>query len=245
MNYKNNLIFSLLLLLVPLVSIIAKPPEAASYLSQLLSGFHTYQATFKQTTFDGEERVIQKSLGQIMIKQPGYFRWETYAPINQIIIADGRTLWFYNKELSQAVQQPLSERTNINPVCLLSGSIKYLKQNVAITSSTSSDDVVFQLVPQVKKNLNFKWIRLKFSQKQLTEMSVLNNLKERSIFQFGQIKINKPIADQLFKFKLSHNIDIIRYKKASTINTPIKLGAPRHAHDESCRDFLQESIISP
>lgn len=212
MNYynKNNLFFFLLFLLIPLVGIAVDRPDATSQLSQLLSGFHTYQATFRQTTFDSEERVIQQSRGRIMIKRPGRFRWETNIPTNQIIITNGKTLWVYNKDLSQASKQPLAKRTNINPASLLSGSIKDLKQNLTITSSPNDGTVVFELVPRIKKDLNFKWIRLKFFQKQLTEMTVLNNLEERSIFQFKKIKINQLLADHLFEFKPSRDVDVIK-----------------------------------
>ncbi|PMB54651.1 Outer membrane lipoprotein carrier protein LolA [Coxiella-like endosymbiont] len=211
MNYKINLFFFILFLLtIPLVGISVKKPDAASQLSQLLSSFNTYQATFRQTTFDSEKRVIQKSWGRIMLKRPRNFRWETNIFTNQIIITNGKSLWIYNKDLSQAIQQPLERRKTITPVSFLSGSIKDLKPNFTIKSSLNNGTIMFELVPRIKKNLNFKWIQLKFTQKKLTELTLLNQLEERSIFRFKHIKINQPLADYLFQLKPSHDVDIIK-----------------------------------
>ncbi|AIT63319.1 outer membrane lipoprotein chaperone LolA [Coxiella burnetii] len=210
MNTIKILIGLLGIFLFSLSGIVSAQSDATTQLSQLLSNFRTYQAKFNQITFDGQDRVIQQSHGRVMIMRPGRFRWETDSPTKQIIITNGKTLWVYDVDLSQATQQPLAQKTNINPASLLSGSVKDLKQKFTITISPTSDAATFQLVPHLGKSLNFNWIRLKFSKKQLTEMTVLNNLDERSIFQFSQIKVNAPLSSTLFEFKPSRGIDVVK-----------------------------------
>ncbi|ACJ20258.1 outer membrane lipoprotein chaperone LolA [Coxiella burnetii] len=210
MNTIKILIGLLGIFLFSLSGIVSAQSDATTQLSQLLSNFRTYQAKFNQITFDGQDRVIQQSHGRVMIMRPGRFRWETDSPTKQIIITNGKTLWVYDVDLSQATQQPLAQKTNINPASLLSGSVKDLKQKFTITISPTSDAATFQLVPRLGKSLNFNWIRLKFSKKQLTEMTVLNNLDERSIFQFSQIKVNAPLSSTLFEFKPSRGIDVVK-----------------------------------
>ncbi|ABS77024.1 outer membrane lipoprotein chaperone LolA [Coxiella burnetii] len=210
MNTIKILIGLLGIFLFSLSGIVSAQSDATTQLSQLLSNFRTYQAKFNQITFDGQDRVIQQSHGRVMIMRPGRFRWETDSPTKQIIITNGKTLWVYDVDLSQATQQPLAQKTNINPASLLSGSVKDLKQKFTITISPTPDAATFQLVPHLGKSLNFNWIRLKFSKKQLTEMTVLNNLDERSIFQFSQIKVNAPLSSTLFEFKPSRGIDVVK-----------------------------------
>ncbi|MBW5802324.1 outer membrane lipoprotein chaperone LolA [Coxiella endosymbiont of Ornithodoros amblus] len=196
--------------LFSLSRIVSAQSDATAQLSQLLSNFLTYQAKFNQITFDNQDQVIQQSHGRVMIMRPGCFRWETDSPTKQIIITNGKTLWVYDVDLSQATQQPLAKETNINPAALLSGSVKDLKQKFTITVSSTPDTATFQLVPHLGKSLNFNWIRLKFLKKQLTEMTVLNNLDERGIFQFSQIKVNAPLSSTLFAFKPSRGIDVLK-----------------------------------
>lgn len=209
MNCKKSLTFFLLFLLIPLLVKGTNESDVTISLGQLLSSFRTYQATFRQTTFDSRKRIIQRSFGRVMIKQPGRFRWQTNFPINQILIVSGKTLWLYNKDLSQITKQPLAEIKSINPAALLSGSIKNLNQNFRILNSLKGNTVVFQLIPRVAKNLNFKWVKLKFFEHQLIEMIVLNSLGELSVFQFKKIKINQPLADSLFEFKSTPGVDVV------------------------------------
>ena len=198
-----------LLLLSEMVG--AEYHTTSSQLSQLLLGFHTYQANFNQITFDSrKDRVIQKSQGRMMIIRPGYFRWEIESPTKQFIITNKNTLWVYDVDLSQVTQQPLVQETNINLVSLLSGSIKDLNQKFTITLTSTANTIIFQLVPILKKTLDFHWIRLKFAKNQLTEMTLLNNLDEENIFQFNQIKVNAPLSSALFEFKPLHCCDVIK-----------------------------------
>lgn len=206
MNYINFIInFIILLFLIACSSTVAANPNIASQLSQLLSGFNTYQAVFKQITLDSEDRVIRKSQGRVIIMSPGRFRWETDSPTKQIIIMNGKKLCVYNVDLAQEVIYPIMGKTNINPASLLSGSINDLNQkfSIAIALLNDGNGVVFHLLPKRGQGLNFNSLCLKFVKNQLVEMIVFNNLNEKSIFQFNRIKMNVPLSIQLFKFQPS------------------------------------------
>ena len=211
MNYIKFIVnFIILFFLIVSPNIVAASPDVASQLSQLLSGFCTYQAVFKQITFDSEGRVIQKSQGHVIIMRPGRFLWETDSPTKQIIVTNGKTLYVYDVDLAQAATYPLTEKTNINPASLLSGSVNDLNQKFTITIVLSNDSVTFQLLPKIGKGLNFNSLRLRFVKNQLAEMIVFNNLNEKSTFQFNQIKMNVPLSIQLFEFKPSRATSVIK-----------------------------------
>ena len=211
MNRKKILISFLGLFLLFTTGIGSTKSNAAAQLSQFLSNFQTYQAKFKQITFDSQDHVIQESLGRVMIMRPDCFRWEIGSLTRQIIITNGKMLWVYDVDLSQAMQQPLVEKTNINPASLLCDSVKDLKKKFTITlNDATADDIIFQLIPHSGKNIGFNWIRLQFHKKWLTGMMVLNNLDERSVFKFSQIKLNDTLSSTLFEFKPSRGVDIVK-----------------------------------
>jgi outer membrane lipoprotein carrier protein len=63
-------------------------------------------------TFAQESRVAslgrpRSRAGRLFFQTPGRMRWEYDAPDPQVIVADGRQLWFYRSERRQAVVQPL------------------------------------------------------------------------------------------------------------------------------------------
>ena len=211
MNCKRILISFLGLFLFFTTGIRSTKSNEATQLSQFLADFRTYQAKFKQITFDSQGYVIQESLGRVMIMRPNRFRWEIDSLTRQIIITNGKMLWVYDVDLSQVMQQPLVEKTNINLASLLYNSVKDLKKKFTITLNyATADDITFQLIPHSGEHLGFNWIRLQFHKKWLTRIIVLNNLDERSVFQFSQIKLNDTLPSTLFEFKPSHGIDVIK-----------------------------------
>ena len=183
---------------------------ASSQLSQFLD-FHTYQADFKQTTCDSHQnRVIQHSQGRMMIIRPSCFRWEIESPAKQFIIINEHSLWMYDVDLCEVTQQSLAQEMNINPIFFLLRSAKNLNQQFIITVSSTVNSVTFQLVPTFKKNLDFNWICLKFSKKNLTKITLLNNLDEKNVFQFSKIKVNAPLSNTLFELKSLGCCDVIK-----------------------------------
>lgn len=143
-----------------------------------------------------------------MIKKPGGFRWESDSPTKQILITDGKTLWNYNVDLAQATKRTLNQKASVNPATLLSGSIKDLTQGFHITQLSKGNMKIFLLKPK-KKVVSFQWVQLKFLNKKLTQMKVLNHLDETSIFSFKHIRLNKTLSPQLFHFKPPAGVDVV------------------------------------
>jgi len=179
--------------------------DPAEQLSQILQSFDTYTADFKQVNYTEKGQVTSQSIGTVMIKRPGKFRWETQSPTHQIIITDGQALWVYDVDLAQVSKQALSSRTPLNPAMILSGTLENLNQTFNVTSTTPN---VFVLTPK-PNDYNFKKVTLKFDSNLLTEMTVINNLSQTSYFQFSNVKINPPLTDDLFNFVPPAGVDVI------------------------------------
>jgi outer membrane lipoprotein carrier protein len=60
--------------------------------------------------------------GRLFFQAPGRMRWEYDAPEPQLIVADGKQLWFYRPERRQAVVQPVDAAfTRQTPLLFLVG----------------------------------------------------------------------------------------------------------------------------
>lgn len=182
--------------------------SAVDQLSERLKSFSTYQANFKQETFSLQGRLIQKSHGTMKIKRPGKFRWESLKPTQQLLITDGKTLWIYDADLQQVSQQQLLSRTSIDPAMLLSGSVKNLSDTFNVSVQATKGEEIFILLPK-KTNFGFKQIKMTFKQGQLTQMVVENNLSQISQFDFSNILLNRPLANDVFTFKPPAGVDVI------------------------------------
>ena len=183
--------------------------SATAALSQLLLQLKTYQANFTQLTYDSKGNVIQRSHGYMMIKRPGGFRWESDSPTKQMLITDGNILWVYNVDLAQATKSLVDQKANINPASLLSGSVINLTRAFVI-SRLHVPGQIFLLQPkQLQGGTQFKWLQLKFVRGELTQMKVLNNLDETSIFDFSHIQMNAPLSSNVFRFAPPAGVDVV------------------------------------
>lgn len=77
--------------------------------------------------FSQESRVAslgrnRKRAGRLYFQAPGRMRWEYDAPEPQVIVADGKQLWFYRPQRRQVVVQPLDAAfTRQTPLLFLLG----------------------------------------------------------------------------------------------------------------------------
>lgn len=168
---------------------------AAEALQQKLQQIDTFSAHFTQQVFDQQRQVLQQAEGELNLKQPQLFRFETTVPENNIFIGDGQSLWFYSAELEQLTIYDAAAEVNRTPFVLLTSkepalwanfNVKQQQQQFIISAKDSSSQVT-ELI-------------LIFSQAALSEMRVLDINQQLSVFKFNAVQINIPIANSLFNF---------------------------------------------
>lgn len=191
-----------------LITFSAVAQTTSERLNDLLSNFKSMSADFQQTAVI-KKAVAKKSNGTMALQRPGKFRWEVTAPNHQVIIADGQNLWIYDVDLEQATKQSLSKDKH-SPAILLSGSTAALEDRFTIVDSKEEgDSSVFKLKPKQDHDM-IQLIELQFENKKLSQMSVIDNLGQKNVFYFSNVKVNPALSANLFQFHAPHGVDIIK-----------------------------------
>jgi outer membrane lipoprotein carrier protein len=60
--------------------------------------------------------------GSFAFARPGRFRWEVIRPDDQLIVSDGRQVWFHDRDLDQVSVRPLGDSIGSSPAAILFGS---------------------------------------------------------------------------------------------------------------------------
>ena len=92
--------------------------QAAKRLNRLLTNTKSMSADFSQTTKGANSGTFK---GSMSVQRPNNFRWETKSPSQQLIVANGSTMWVYDKDLEQATKQTVDSQVGNTPALLLSG----------------------------------------------------------------------------------------------------------------------------
>ena len=87
-------------MLLTLISttVFAEPKDALNERLALTEGF---SALFSQTVISPDKEVILEGEGEVEIARPSLFRWTTLMPDENVLVSDGKTLWYYSPFIEQ------------------------------------------------------------------------------------------------------------------------------------------------
>lgn len=186
----------------------------AAALSEMLSGYESYQAEFTQTVTTDEGERIQESTGQIKARRGGDFYWRTDPPLEQTIVTAGDEVKVYDPDLLQVTVYPLEDRIASTPALLLSGEVVDLASSFKIRREDEEDRKVFILEPRDKDTL-FLELAMVFRDGVLREMRLHDSLDQHSRLRFDDVVLNESIADARFELDIPDNVDVIRNRGES------------------------------
>jgi len=181
----------------------------ATEVDKYLSGLSSWAADFTQTIDDGHGNVLRSAAGRLFLQRPGKFRWDYSQPSEQLILADGKQIWFYDKDLAQANVRAIDGTLANTPAMLLSGTgsvggefdIKALPNDAGLRW--------FQLVPK-HPTTDFQLVRIGFDKDgELAQMFLADKLDQITQLAFTNPVKNPKFAPDLFTFTPPPGVDVI------------------------------------
>ncbi|HVC01495.1 MAG TPA: outer membrane lipoprotein chaperone LolA [Steroidobacteraceae bacterium] len=183
--------------------------SAAARVEHHLAGLKTWSADFTQEIDDANGKLLRSASGHLYLERPGKFRWDYLKPSQQLVLADGKLLWFYDKDLAQANVRDLDSTLASTPAVLLAGGVTVGSQ-FDITALPKSGDGFewYQLIPKHPTS-DFQAIRIAFSHGELVRMLFADKLDQVTRLAFSNPKRNIPLAASLFVFTPPPGVDVI------------------------------------
>ncbi|TXD97447.1 outer membrane lipoprotein chaperone LolA [Psychrobacter frigidicola] len=177
---------------------------AAQRLNKLLTTTKSMTANFTQTTKGASSGTFK---GSMSVQRPNNFRWETKSPSEQLIVANGSSMWIYDKDLEQATKQSVDSQVGNTPALLLSGDPSKIDKNFKVTQPYATKNY-YVLYPK-SSNASFKNLSLSFSGGKPVMMVLNDNLGQTTSINFSGIKLNPTINSNQFKFTPPKGVDVI------------------------------------
>ncbi len=191
-------------------------------LDRFLDGLHSLRTRFTQTVTGAHGRVVSQATGELVVLRPGKFRWESHpagasgagqsdsgqSDSGQLLIADGRNLWFYDADLQQVTVRPQSTALTATPAMLLSGGAHVLDA-FEVSDAGKKDGLDWvQVVPKAA-DADFKDARLGFSGNELERMILEDKLGQTASLSFQDTERNAPVAPSEVSFTPPAGTDVI------------------------------------
>jgi outer membrane lipoprotein carrier protein len=180
------------------------------YLAQL----KTMRTEFSQEVTDSKGRQVQSAAGKLTIVRPGKFRWEL-TPTNgggatspQLMVADGKNLWFYDRDLEQVSVKPASTALTATPAGLLSGDGD-IRQWFTVTAAGRRDGLDWVKVVPRQGDADIREAQLAFDQRDLRRMILKDKLGQTVRLDFLKSERNPPVPDSDVQFSPPAGADVI------------------------------------
>ena len=168
--------------------------DAAGELQSRLNQVHVLSADFTQTVTSVGGKNVQQGSGKIQIKRPNLFRMDTQSPQETQIIADGKTLWYYDSFVQQVTAQWVKDAVNDTPFVLLTSNDNSHWNQYSVTQQADT----FVLKPKsAKSNIRQFDIRVDSG-------GVLKNLRNIT---------NQTLSDNLFQFTPPKGVELDDQRK--------------------------------
>ncbi|MCX8934636.1 outer membrane lipoprotein chaperone LolA [Vibrio parahaemolyticus] len=195
-------LFSALVLSISFFSV-ANAASPKDELNKRLAMNEGFSADFSQQVISPEGETVMEGEGSVEIARPSLFRWSTTFPDENLLVSDGKTLWYYSPFIEQVSIYWQEQATEQTPFVLLTRNRASDWDNYKIFQKGNE----FTLIPtavdstqgQFQINIDAKGVVKGFN--------VIEQDGQKGLFTFSNVKLGKPKADR-FTFTVPKGVEV-------------------------------------
>lgn len=177
--------------------------KAVAELQRRLEQVSQYSADFEQTVRSSKGKEIQKGSGKFQVKRPNLFRMDTRSPQENLIVSDGKDLWFYDPFVSQVTVNTVQDAVNNTPFVLLTSNDKNHWNQYDVTQNVDT----FVLKPKSKKS-NLRQFDVRIDQSGLLKgFSTIERDGQSNLYVLRNITTG-GVSSDLFKFSVPKGAEL-------------------------------------
>jgi len=202
--------FAVLALLAPALP--AAHAAATDQLQTFVSTVKTARGAFTQRQVKGQGdtlKVTGNSSGSFAFSRPGKFTWRYEKPYEQLLQADGQTLFIYDKDLNQVTERKLDAALGSSPAAILFGS-NDLEKNFVVKNGPTRDGVEWLELTPKAKDTQFERIGIGFKGGNLEAMELRDAFGNTTLLSFSAMQKNPVLPADTFRFTVPKGADVMK-----------------------------------
>ena len=184
----------------------------STVLERFLGGLESLRTSFTESVADAHGKIIEQSSGELLVLRPGRFRWEIHpsgaSGAGQLMVADGRNLWFYDRDLEQVTVRPMDAALSATPAMLLSGGTHVLEA-FTVTDAGRNEGLEWVRVIPKAADADFRQALFGFAGSTLKRMILDDKLGQTATLDFDRAERNARVAIAEVSFTPPAGADVI------------------------------------
>lgn len=160
----------------------------------------------------GQGARTRTSSGSFEFLRPNRFRFTYRKPFEQVIVADGQTLWLHDIDLNQVTARRQAQALGSTPAALIASAadLAALRQDFELAAAPAQGGLEWvQATPKMKDG-SLRGVRVGFRGSELAQLEILDGFGQRSVITFSRMEVNPLLSESLFQFRAPAGADVIR-----------------------------------
>ncbi len=186
----------------------ASAADAIAQLKAFSESTRSARGEFSQQQLRESRQAAPPSRGEFAFSRPGRFRWDIRTPYQQLIVTDGRRLYFYDKDLKQVTVRQAGDVIRATPAAVLFGGGD-LEAAFKLTDLGNRDGLDWVEAVPKQPDSGFDRIVVGLRDGLPAEMEVKDAFGQTNRFLFTRISRNAPVPDAEFAFTPPAGVDVV------------------------------------
>ena len=151
-----------------------------------------------------------KASGKVAFKKPGKMRWTLTEGVSQVIVADGKTLWFYEPDEQQVLKAPFQNAfRSSTPISFLTG-VGRLKSDFDVkVEDGGGGPLRLRLQPRGDSDLGALILTVDPTSYDIVGAEVTDPIGNITKLQFSDLHRNVGLSDDAFHFEAPPGVDVV------------------------------------
>jgi outer membrane lipoprotein carrier protein len=180
---------------------------ALDQFKSFVSGTKSARGEFTQTQVM-KSQTGKTSSGTFVFARPGKFIWTYQKPYEQLLQADGETLYLYDKDLNQVTTRKLGGALGSSPAAILFGS-NDLDKNFTLAEAGTHDGLEWLNATPKSKDTTFEQIGIGLKDGFPQAMELKDNFGQTVLLKFTNVQRNPALGAQTFKFDVPKGAEVV------------------------------------
>ena len=184
-----------------------------SFMKNVRAGKAEFTQSVTAPPKQGQEARTKISSGSFEFQRPGKFRFNYVKPFEQLIVADGKTLWLYDADLNHVTARAQAQALGSTPAAILTSAtdLKALKADFELSNEPNGDGMEWVLANPKQKGGQLKSVRIGFTPEgQLAALSIEDSFGQHSLMKFQSLQTQVSLPASSVQFKAPKGADVLK-----------------------------------
>jgi outer membrane lipoprotein carrier protein len=183
-----------------------------NFVKTVKSGKSDFTQTVSSPARAGEAPRVKHSSGTFEFQRPGKFKFQYKKPFEQLILADGISLWIFDADLNQASQRKQSSAFANTPAALIASAtdLSVLHAEFYLDSVPEKDGLTWVAAKPKSADSTLQTVRIGFKGDALQQLDITDSFGQRSLINFSTMQLNPSLPASRFQFTLPKGAELLK-----------------------------------